>query len=342
MDDSRTEPRPAQKSTANRPPSAEELAASERARRNAQFVWLLMALMAAMIVVTEIPNEMISWRLARAVAAREAGDKLQAAKLLEEVLKDRPGDPEVLFYKYVADREDDKFDEAIAYLDGRIKRGRKDTDRYGNLLIERSNILAKTDRFPEALADWEELGRLHKTTGKPSRAEVLNGLAYVRGIGNFELETALEDINAAIAIGRGEVADAEKMYEKARAEKAGIFQAKETVIQTRNDFERYLDTRGVILFQQGEYAAAQVDFDEALQHSKYVAEQVRVHRDSFSARERLYKTFLTKLQSLEYTRGVICYHRSRNLRKLGRDEDAERDLKKARELLQHEPDETLF
>lgn len=298
--------------------------------------------MTGLVLIVEIPNEIVSWRFAAALEARDAGKKDEAEQMLAELLQKRPEDPRFKAAQYYWNKEDGKYDAALEYLHQRITGENEGTDLYAVLLDQRSQVYLHLKRYPEAIADCLELARFHKTTGKPSREQVLNSLAYARALGGAELDAALLDIDAAIAISRANFDDAEQILQRAITRKKGVFPATELVKDYRRSLLGCLDTRGLVHFQLADYSAAQTDFDEAVQNMRLVREFYRMHDDSLSARERNYRDFAAKRRLLDHNDAVIYYHRSLNLRKLGRDDDAQRDWDKARELIGKEPDESLF
>lgn len=298
--------------------------------------------MTGLVLILEFPNEMESWRFAAALEAREAGDKDRATKLLEELLEKSPDDSRFLAAKYRWNKEDGNYAAALDYLQQQISGEQEGTVRYAALLMLRSQIYLHLQRYPEAIADCLDLARFHKTTGKPSREEVLNGLAYARALGGTELDAALIDINAAIGMHRAGLLEAEQELQKAVAAKKSIFTAQEELTDERASLLGCLDTRGLVQFKQENYEAAQVDFDEAVQLLRQVREFYRMHAKTYSVRHRKYETYLKQKQMFDHNDAVIYYHRSLNLRKLGRDAEADRDWEQARELIGKEPDETLF
>jgi tetratricopeptide (TPR) repeat protein len=315
---------------------------SERPRRSSRFAWWLAGLTLGLVVIVEMPNELLSWRYAAALEARDAGKKEEANKVLAELLQKRPDDPRFLAAQYTWNKEDGKYETALSYVQKLITAESEGTEFFAGLLHERSQLYLHLQRYPEAIADCLELARFHKTTGRPSREEVLNSLAYSRALAGTDLDAALIDIDAAIAISRANFRDAEQILQRAVAAKKGAFAANEFLNMQRRSLLGCVDTRGLVRFKQADYAAAQTDFDEAVESMRLVREYYRLHDDALSARERSYRDFAAKRRLLDHNDAVIYYHRSLNLRKLGRDDEAQRDWDKARELIGKEPDESLF
>ncbi len=336
---------PSDSSTSNsrsRSQPADQPARGERPQRNSGLAWGLMGLMIGLVLIVEIPNEIVSWRFAAVLEARDAGKKEEAETALAELLQKHPEDPRFLKAQFQWNYEDGKYDAALAYLQQRIAAEHEGTERYAALQRMRSQLYLHLRRYPEAIADCLDLARFQNVTGKPSREEVLNMLAYARGLGGVELDAALLDIDAAVAISRANLADAEQILQHALQRKKGGAAANELVNEYRRSLLGCLDTRGLVHFKQENYAAAEKDFDEAIQNMRLVREFYRLHGDALSARKLHYRDFEAELRQLDHNDAVIYYHRSLNLRKLGRDDDAQRDLDKARKLIGKEPDESLL
>ena len=54
--------------------------------------------------------------------------------------------------------------------------------------------------FVQAVDDWKRLDALSQRSGRPSRAEALNGLAYAQALANVDLDEALKNVNQALAL----------------------------------------------------------------------------------------------------------------------------------------------
>jgi len=311
-------------------------------RRGPRFFWLLAGLMAGMVLIVELPNQWLAWKLAAALEAREAGDKARANQMLDELLQKRPDDEQYQTVRYMWNKEDGKYEEALQFLNKQLASAPEGTERFGALIMDRSQVYLHLGRHSEAVADCLELVRLNEKIGRPERQQVLNLLAYTRALAGTDLEAALADADAAVAIARADLKEAETVLQAAIAKKKRIFEANEQVAAYRSSLLACLDTRGVVRFKQQDFAAAERDFEEAVQYLEQVREFYRVYEKQFTTQVREYKSFAKKQKEQDHSYAVIYYHRSLNLKELGRDEDAERDWQKARKLLGREPDETLF
>jgi tetratricopeptide (TPR) repeat protein len=197
-------------------------------------------------------------------------------------------------------------------------------------------------RHADAIADCQELVLQSEKSGRPSRQNALNGLAYARALAGVELDAALADADAALASARADLKDAEETMKAAVNAKKNIFEASELLAHCRSSIMACVDTRGLVHFKKGDFAAAQGDFDEAVKRLQQVREFMHDHKKYYSTKTRDYKSFAKVQGELDHNDAVIYYHRSLNLKELGRDEDAARDWKKATELLGREPDDDLF
>lgn len=171
-----------------------------------------------------------------------------------------------------------------------------------NVLMLRAQILQQLGRHAEAIADWKALDRLSLTRGSPDRAKALNGLAYARAVGKLELKDALKNVEESLTHAKGD--------------------------------PFILDTRGYIYYLQGEHGKALADLDQAVKGVEAVG--------SGTIRQPPSDIDLSGITTPEQGIAVVRYHRALVLQALGREDDAKKDLDRARQLIGREPDETLF
>jgi tetratricopeptide (TPR) repeat protein len=170
------------------------------------------------------------------------------------------------------------------------------------ILSLRAQILQHLDRHAEAIQDWKTIDRLSQTRGTPERPTALNGLAYARAVGKLDLQEGLQNVEEALKIRPNEPA--------------------------------ILDTRGYLLYLLGEYDKAIVDMDAAVKGIEDARPSpIRHPPDDID---------ISRVNTHEQGIAVIHYHRALVLKALGREADAEQDLRRARELIGREPDEKLF
>lgn len=129
------------------------------------------------------------------------------------------------------------------------------------------------------------------------RAELLNGRAYARALGDFELPEALKDI--------------------------------EESLKTAPDNAAFLDTRGYVLLKLGKHEEALADLEKAID----LVEKQRREVEGFGMdREMLGqfgRTFRSQMQRIEQDLAVMLHHRGEVYEKLGKQRQAERDFRAA-------------
>jgi tetratricopeptide (TPR) repeat protein len=183
-----------------------------------------------------------------------------------------------------------------------------------------SQLLQNAGRFSDAVKDWKRLDQLSERSGRPGRAEALNGLAYAQALANNDLDDALDHINEALDLSP--------------------------------DNPAMLDTRGYLLYLTERYEPALADMNVAVREFEKSMEQILPQakpavqtpaEDSKLFRNRS-KTLLEVAASQSPARGVavVRYHRALVLQALGKEKEAQADLARAKQLIGREPDETLF
>ncbi len=300
-----------------------------------RLAWLLFLVMAGLICAVELPNEINAWKYAAALEARDAGKQEVAYQILNDLHVRNPQNSRYSSLLYSWNLEDRNFKEALVVLDQMFQVG----GSARKLLSLRSGLYLQLGRYPEALDDCRELKRISDASGVPSQADALNGLAYTRAVGNFELNQAALDSEAAVIAARRELDEAEQ--ELKTLQQAWFWfdtsKARVKLFETRSNYLNCLDTRGFIRTKTDELQAAQVDLDEAIQGF-----EVKIATPQLSRRVRKYRDLEAAIKQANSPLAVIYYHRSLNLQKLGREAEAKRDFDKARLLSGREPDESLF
>lgn len=318
------------------PAKTGDRARTERQRRSSGVAWFLAGLMLALVLAFEIPNEIVAWRFAAALEAREAGDKERAHQLLREVLERQPDENRYQAQLYEWYLEDGKYEEALAFLQERFAAKPTQSNVINNLRLLRSQVYLHLRRYPEAIADCRELKRSSEATGQPTRVEALNGLAYARALGDLELDEALVDIDAAIVESRAELLELEQKVLDLKRNRGDTLEAGKDAAIKRRELAGCLDTRGLVRMKLGQVVRAKADFDEAIQGSQQCDEYFRHHRNSLNINFKEYE------KASQRNQAVIFYHRGLNFELLGMTEEAKRDFAKAKEFLGKEPDDTLF
>lgn len=269
--------------------------------------------------VLEGPREIGRWHLA---AAREywrnadygeiqrdlsqvADNRQKALAKLEDALKWSPEEPSFLLQRAA-------WRSQIGEYDGAVQDYNVLMEKFGEevkLLGLRQRVYHLMGRHAEAVADAQQVNNLSKTSGIPSRAVALNGVAYAKAIGKIDLDSALQEINEALKFGRNAA---------------------------------FLDTRGFIYYQMGKYDLALKDLDPAVNE---VDRELGVNPKDADLRKRaepdIRKYEIERRQENEQF-AVFYYHRALIHEKLGHSSAAAADRKRVFELIGRDGDEKLF
>jgi tetratricopeptide (TPR) repeat protein len=172
------------------------------------------------------------------------------------------------------------------------------------LLMYRSHVLQHLGRHKEAVEDWKKIDQSSEMSGIPERSTALNGLAYAQALGQLELDDALNNASKATQLAPG----------------SGAIR----------------DTRGYLLYLKGAYAAALEEMNLAVRGMEAETAAAKRNRQPVAGPQ------FADLADLDRGVAVVRYHRALVLLALGRQDEAEEDLDRVRELVGSEPDETLF
>lgn len=306
----------------NYDPAHGRLAGQKRPVR--RIPWLTLLLISGVVLAVygylEGPREIGRWYLAAAAEhwteaefaaargdpSRAAENREQAFDRLEEALRWSPEEP-----LWIAQRAQwlaaaGKHQEALEDCNLAIEKLGERT----SLLGLRMTIYQQLGRHAEAVKDSERINDLSKTSGNPLRPEALNNLAYAKAIGKIDLDTALKEINESLRIGP--------------------------------ENALFLDTRGFVRYQKGDYALALEDLQRACRNAE--KELANMQKNLGSARKQSPDPRLLEINLMQHKRnlGVIFYHRALIHEKLGHAAAARADHNKVKELIGREGDETLF
>jgi tetratricopeptide (TPR) repeat protein len=270
-------------------------------------------------MLSELPREPARWQLARALEARSNGDKEQAAALLEEVFQEFPDDPMLLIQRAEWRVEDKQVEAGIQDADLALKLAGEDRD----WLEIHSSFLQNAGRHELAVEDWKKINVISQRTGKPARESALNGLAYAQALAQLDLDQALMNV--------------------------------EQALELTPDHPMILDTRGYILYLKQDFEAALADFMKSIATLEKIVPREKRSPTDTALESRLASSMPKSVRDMSEPTGrveriarlvrglaVIYYHRGLVLLALGREEEANADLKRVRELTGREPDETLF
>jgi tetratricopeptide (TPR) repeat protein len=243
-----------------------------------------------------------------------------------------------LFANWLANRAMQKYDEgnfagAIADLNEAIEWSPKSRD----LFAHRADCHEKLDELEDSLADWNKSIELHDSDGNRRRGraqrtiEIANSYArrswvYVR-LGRKD--EALADADRAVERFR------HPMMLNARAYARAILGDKlaegladvEEALQRDGSNSSYLDTRGYLLHLLGRNEEALAEMNQALA----VAESVKGSYLRGQSRRLNERAFERELRDIDESLAVMYHHRGLIYQKLGRDAEAEKDLRSAKD-----------
>lgn len=298
---------PAKSPPAKSPPTSRRVPLAQQRMR-----WLIFLILVGPCTALQAPLEVGRWKLAAAVQARADGQSERAYAGLEDAMRWMPGSPKLYLERAEWKLADGKRDEAFADNDKMLEFA---GDSLPWLKIH-SDFLYSAGRRAEAVADWKKIDELSQRSGKPSRVEALNSLAYYQALSNIELEEALQHANEALELA---------------PQDAGI-----------------LDTRGYVNYQLGRYTAALDDMNRAINLMLPLlneALQTKPPRQLPPSHAKLMDSQPhtgTERVSISKTVAVLLYHRSLVYEAVGNSPLAGADRAQARSLIGREPDETLF
>lgn len=326
-------------SNAYTPPHASTPTSPEsKGRRGSRVLWLCLGITLILVTIGRIPKELVAWKYAAALEARDAGNEERAEKLFQEVIQKYPDDP---FYRRAAYRwefEHHRYDNALEYLDEQLKLRPKDP----RLLLQRSQVYLHLKRYPEAIADARTVQQMANASGIMDPDEAANGVAYARALGRINLDLAVEGIEGPVRNARAELEeDLEQLQAEQAAGKVSFLSAL-LVAERKLRLAMVLDTRGFAELQRGNAERALQDLDEAVQLGDDNWHFLQKHERKFSSQKRLVREWEKELETRRQMLAVILYHRGLAYEKLGRAREAQHDFNRVRELIGKEPDESLF
>ncbi len=191
-------------------------------------VGLVALLVLGPVLYKHTPREIARWHQAIAVEQFQRGREDDALRSIEKGLRWAPDDSRLYLQVAAWRRLAGRHEEALEWC----ARARASGGRAAELIGEEADNLWSLKRWDEALDRWKRFAAEAEEDGLGSSAFVQNGLAYARALANTELDEALREVEAALAV-QGPVAP-------------------------------ILDTRGFIHYRRGNLEAARRDLDQAL------------------------------------------------------------------------------
>ncbi|HEX3998154.1 MAG TPA: hypothetical protein VHX65_06360 [Pirellulales bacterium] len=184
------------------------------------------------------------------------------------------------------------------------QRAKQYSDELRLAYSERASVGERIGRHRDAIADATIAVKL--ANNDRSRAETLNGRAYMRALANLELDRALEDVDESLRIVPGDA--------------------------------NVIDTRAYVLFRLGKYDQARKDIDDAIRRltgspaggfwfGPDNGPHIRAQDEEASINFRANQDALA----------VMYHHRGEIRKKQGQAEQGEKDFRKA-EMLGYDPD----
>ena len=283
-----------------------------RRRRVRLTLWLLLFL-AVSFAIVQAPLEVGRWRLASAVRLRQKNEKAAAYAELEKAIASFPKSPELLLQRAEWRLQDGQRDEALADCDRAIELAGGNESAYRI----RGELLFKAREFHGAVEDFKKVETYSRRSGRPPLHDALNQLAYAQALAKIDIEEALNKANEALDImpADSQTAGTEEYYHR------GMI----------------LDTRGYLFYLNKDYDKALEDMNDAI---KRIEERLG---KSAAGKGNLGTSLDSAgLKALAEGTAVMYYHRSLVLAALDRNDEAEKDRAKARQLIGREPDESLF
>jgi tetratricopeptide (TPR) repeat protein len=278
-------------------PSTFEAPAKARRPNAGAAVWIIrtllvligLGLMVGMAFKGIGPDQIASWYLQRADDCYRRDDVRGALTYLDRAISWTPGEAELYHLRARCRRETHDLAGSLEDYNRLIELSPNRADAFTG----RSTVYQRMERHREAIDDATRALEL-----RPNNHSLLNNRAYVRAIGNLELEEALADIQQAID-------------------------------QISYEEPAYLDTRGYIYYLLDRQEDALKDLDRAVQlaslHRKRMLQAAGAQRVRSRQRARLER-------ELNEHEAVLVYHRGLVHEKLGNTDQANTDLARGREL----------
>jgi tetratricopeptide (TPR) repeat protein len=300
---------------------------------SSKLFWWASLLALGMMIVADMPNEIVRWQHAAAIVTRESGDKPRAYEQLEAAYQGREGQSGYVRQKMKWYQADRKYEDCLTLVNQLIDANGPEWE----LLEVRGNLFLHLRRHSEAIADYSEIERLSQASGKPPRSHALNFLAYGRAVAKMDLAAAEQEIELSVAAAREEFEKSQQAFAQNRWWNWWFWQERYIrLASARQLLASCLDSRGFILLQRDKPADAKNDLDEAL------SLQARLPAPTSSAMFRRYRDYVARKADYDRMIAVLYYHRGLILSKLGNEAEAKRDFEAVKAMIGAEPDESLF
>jgi tetratricopeptide (TPR) repeat protein len=289
-------------------------------RRRTPWLWMLgfALLVVAPVIAVNFHAEVSRWKVAAAIEAWERGDATTGEQLMQEALQWDPQNPQVPLVRSqrLADNKD--YAGALKMLEEASKRGANVSPfLYAELLTKAGRPKEAVALFDPAIralrvADSETVFEFLHKAYRGNLANFLNMQAYLRAVGNIELDTASEQIEEALS------------YSPNKRSRTAL-----------------LDTRGFIRWRNGDYSEALADLDVSVEQAEEELKEALSPQAALGRKAVTPADLRHEKEQVKKPVAVIRYHRGLIYQSLGDEAQAEKDFARVREL-GFEPGDDLF
>jgi tetratricopeptide (TPR) repeat protein len=260
----------------------------------------VLVVLGAGILYYVVPREIARWQMAAAMAAAADGDFELAIFKADKAIHSHPNSATLYAQRANIRRQMEDFQAAEQDLDKALDVSPSVPEFYYHRAIVRQR-LSKHEAAVRDLDRYIELVTNEPLDSKKAReryADGLNSRAYVRAIGNLEITEGLSDIEKAFLVLGSE------------------------------DSAALLDTRGYLLYLDGQYSRAKVDLEKAVGIASAELRQFPESAKGYFTD----KQATADRKTLEQNLAVMLHHRGLVYKELQQHQAAEADLKQAKEL----------
>jgi tetratricopeptide (TPR) repeat protein len=244
----------------------------------------------------------IQMEVAKVLTSRKQFDA--ALRILDKLEAQRVRDADLHLLKSHIFTETKRFEDALA----EYNRATEIKPKLENEVM-RLDLLLHLHRYDEVAQACREMEEKASFLTKQTGAIFNNGLAYFRAVANRDLASAEDQANRAVELTSGTDA-------------------------------MILDTRGFVRWRRGENEKALSDLDKAIQMLEADGNRLEQQRANAGLLRETSELTAQREQHLK-TLAVVLYHRALAYQSLRRNDDAEKDLARVREL-GFEPGDQLF
>lgn len=289
-------------------------------RRRTPWLWMLgfALLVVAPVIAVNFHAEVSRWKVAAAIEAWDRGDATAGERLMQEAQQWDPQNPQVPVVRAQRLADDKDYAGALKMLEEANERGANvSTSLHAELLTKAGRAQEAVMLFDPAIrtlrvAESETAFEFLRKAYRSNLAIFLNMQAYLRAIGNFELDTASEQIEEAIS------------YSPNKRSRTAL-----------------LDTRGFIRWRKGQYSEALADLNLSVEQAEEELKEALSPKAGLGRKSVTPADLRHEKEQVKKPVAVIRYHRALIHQSLGDEAQAEKDFARVREL-GFEPGDDLF